>query len=123
MSCGCPQDHRRFDQPFLPKAATASADRRVISAQLPSAIAFSGATHEPPTHRTFFSARKSAAFFSDTPPVGQNLTCGSGPPMPFRYGTPPAGTAGKNFRWVKPHYSARITSDEVATPGSSGRAS
>ncbi|MNT61514.1 hypothetical protein D3C72_1991660 [compost metagenome] len=53
------------------------------------------------------------------PPVGQNFSCASGPYSDFSIGTPPAASAGKNFRKVKPDSSAAMASLAVATPGNS----
>ncbi len=83
-------------------------------------VVCAGATHEPPTQTTFASPRNWGAFSSETPPVGQNLTCGKTGAKALSIATPPAGTAGKNFRYSNPAAMAAITSVAVATPGKSG---
>src|SRR5690606_2744132 len=54
------------------------------------------------------------------PPVGQKVICGSGPPIDFIIDTPPAASAGKNFKWVKPCTYKFIASVGVATPANNG---
>src|SRR3954469_13786918 len=62
-------------------AAAASASMRAKS---PAASASFGVSHEPPTQPTFGSARYFGADSGVMPPVGQNRSCGSGPPIDFR---------------------------------------
>ena len=88
--------------------------------QSPAAMASFGVSHEPPTQATFFSARNCDAVSCEMPPVGQNVTSGSGPLIALSMPMPPAGTAGNSFSWRNPCSRAAITSDGVITPGSSG---
>src|SRR6266542_2932594 len=89
--------------------------------QSAAVIASFGVSHEPPTHATLGSARKSGAFAAVTPPVGQNVMSGNGPASAFSMPMPPACSAGKSFSSVKPAALAAMTSEGVMTPGNSGR--
>ena len=59
-------------------------------------------------------------FASDTPPVGQNATCGIGAPMALSAAAPPEGSAGKNLSTSRPRSRSRMASVAVAAPGSIG---
>src|SRR3546814_11220189 len=62
------------------RSPAASSASRSIPAQSPAASLSAGVSHEPPTHSTLGSARKSAALARLMPPVGQKRICGSGLP-------------------------------------------
>src|SRR5690606_21844438 len=55
------------------------------------------------------------------PPVGQKRTSPNGPFHADSIAAPPACTAGKNLKVSSPCSSPRISSEDVATPGNSGR--
>ena len=102
------------------KLAAARA-KAVIRPQSPAATASAGVSQEPPTHPTFGSARKSGADAAVTPPVGQNVRSGNGPPRAFSMPIPPACCAGNSFSSVKPAARAAIASEGVITPGNIGK--
>src|ERR1700732_5065378 len=54
------------------------------------------------------------------PPGGQNVSCGSGAATALSQAMPPEGSAGKNFRVLKPRSASAIASDTVGAPGSAG---
>ena len=56
------------------------------------------------------------------PPVGQKRMSGQRRRQRLQIGTPPAGSAGKNFRIAKPASASVIASPAVATPGRNGTA-
>src|SRR5712692_7860689 len=55
-----------------------------------------------------------------TPPVGQNLTLGTGSATALSQATPPHGSAGKNFSTLNPRSASAIASDTAAQPGNAG---
>src|SRR3979490_3089362 len=59
-------------------------------------------------------------FFASIPPVGQNLSSGSGAAMDLSHATPPEASAGKNLSTLKPRAPSAIASDTVAQPGNTG---
>src|SRR5258708_21793827 len=59
-------------------------------------------------------------FFESMPPVGQNLSSGSGAAMDLSHATPPEASAGKNLSTLNPRAPSAIASDTVAQPGSTG---
>src|SRR3954451_19254807 len=82
-----------------PRDVASAASPRTRS-QLPDASASAGVSQEPPTQPTFGSARYSAAFDAEMPPVGQNRTCGTGDAIDERNDTPPTAAAGNSFSSV-----------------------
>ena len=55
------------------------------------------------------------------PPVGQKRRPAKGAPTAFSQASPPAASAGKNFRTRYPCSAKTIASDTVCTPGRNGR--
>ena len=91
-----------------------------IWSKRPAVSSADGASHEPPHAITLGTASQSPSRSSVMPPVGLKHTPAYGADSARRYGTPPIGSAGKNFTVVTPSSSAASMSLGVQTPGSIG---
>src|SRR5512140_692181 len=91
-----------------------------MRAKSPFLIHSAGAIHEPPQATTLLNPRYALTFAALIPPVGRNRTLPYGAAMALRYGSPPIGSAGKNFRVSSPRESAASMSVGVQMPGKTG---
>src|SRR5437763_110830 len=69
------------------------------------------------------AAMKSAAVFSEMPPVGISSICGRGALTDLRYAAPPTAPAGKTFTASAPAFQAVTISVGVSAPGKTGTSS